>query len=223
MKKTLIVALLSLIIGLNGLSQTLSIDDSLSALNITDTVGYGSSSSYTIQVEYLGGNYGGIVYLVAGVDSSGGLMSIDTVASQVVNFTGNDSIFFNVNDTFDNGNGYRVGGNVVVIWPIAAGLSALDTFQTDVYVSPNVGINDDVDLYEGFSVFPNPIRNFIYIEKTDQIIDVKRVRIFSVNGQIIYEEKFRPKIDISNIPPGLYFLKLLLKGGDELNYKLIKQ
>lgn len=223
MKKLLIVAFLPLIICLNGHSQTLQIDSALSALNIPDTVGYGSSSGYTIPVEYLGGIYNGTVYLVAGVDSSGGLMSIDTVDSQVVSFIGNDSIFFNVNETYDNSNGYRVGGNVVVIWPIAAGLTALDTFQTDVYVFPNVGINDNIDLYNGFSIYPNPSKNYIHINKKDHKTHVKQVRILGVNGQIIYDEKFRPKIDISNIPPGLYFLRLILEGDEKLNYKLIKQ
>ncbi|MBL4592558.1 MAG: T9SS type A sorting domain-containing protein [Flavobacteriales bacterium] len=222
MKKLLLVTFLPLLLCLNGYSQTLSINDTLAAFNIPDTVSYGSTSSYTIPVEYLGGNFNGTVYLVAGVDSSGGLQSIDTVASQVVSFIGPDSIFFNVLDSFVNSNGYRFFGNVVVIWPVAAGINTLDTFQTDVFVTSSVGINENQDLYNSFSVYPNPTKDYIYIDKKDQNIDVGRVRIYNLRGRLIYDEKFRSKINISHLQRGLYFLKLEIEGGKELNYKLIK-
>lgn len=223
MKKLFLVALLSFFIGGNSYSQSLSIADTLTALSIPDTVNYGSNTSYSVIVEYFGGVFNGTAYLVAGVDSSGGLQSIDTVASQVVSFTGNDSIFFNVPDTFDNINGYRFGGNVVVIWPVAIGLNTLDTFRTDVFVIQSVGINDFQHLYDLISIYPNPAKNYICLEKSEQNIDVKRVRIYNLKGQLIYDEKFRSKINISQLSKGLYFLKLESDEGEVLNYKLIKE
>lgn len=223
MKKLLLVALLSFFIGGNSYSQSLSIADTLSALSIPDTVNYGSNTSYLVTAEYFGGVFNGTVYLVAGVDSSGGLQSIDTVASQVVNFTGNDSIFFNVPDTFDNIHGYRLGGNVVVIWPVAIGLNTLDTFQTNIFVIQAVGLAEHQDLYNSFSVYPNPTKNYIHVDKKDKNQGVKHVRIYNLKGQLIYDEKFRSKINVSQLSIGLYFLNLTLDNGGELHYKLIKE
>ena len=224
MKKLILVALLSLLIKVVCFSQSLSIDSTLTAFNIPDTVNYGSNTSYVVPVEYLGGSFNGTAYLVAGVDSSGGLQSIDTVASQVVSFTGNDSIFFNVPDTFVNSpNGYRMGGNVVVIWPVAIGLNTLDTFQTNVFVIQAVGITENQELYNAISVYPNPSKNYIYIDKKNNKTDIKHVSFYNLKGQLIYDENFKSKINISQLSKGLYFLKLETNDGKEVHYKLIKE
>ncbi len=224
MKKLLLVALLTIFIGGNSYSQSLSIIDTTSALSVPDSVSYGSNSGYTIDVQYFGPSpFTGTIYLVAGVDSSAGVQSIDTVGSQaVVGFLNLDTANIFIPDTFDNNNGYRFGGNVVVIWPVAATLTTLDTFQTNVFVTQALGVTENQDLYNAFSVYPNPLKNYIHIDKYDQNIDIKHVRIYNLKGQLIYDEKFKSKINISHLPRGMYFLKLELKREEELNYKLIK-
>ena len=224
MKKLLLVALLSLFIGIKGNSQTLSVDTILAEANIPDTVNYGVNLNHTFPVNISGGApFTGTIYLVAGVDSSAGINSIDTIGIRSVINKQNDTIMFTINETYDNPNGYRFGGNVVVIWPVASILTTLDTFTTNVFVELGVGINKNKNLYNAISFYPNPSKNYINIDKVDEKITIKRVRIYGVNGQLLYNEKFKSKINISHLPKGLYFLRLEIKGEEELRYKLIKE
>jgi hypothetical protein len=224
MKKLLIVTLLSFLVNAIGHSQSLSVDSISAEANIPDTVNYNANLNHTFPVNISGGTpFTGTVWLIAGVDSSSGVISLDTIGFRNVVNKQNDTIMFTINETYNNANAYRFGGNVVVIWPVATGLNTLDTFQTNVFIIQAVGINNVQHLYNAISVYPNPTKDYIYINKKDQKIDVKHVRIYNLKGQLIYDEKFRSKIDVSRLSEGLYFLKLETDEGEVLNYKLIKK
>jgi len=224
MKKLLIVAFLPLIFCLKGYSQILSVDSASAEANIPDTVNYNANLNHSFAINITGGApFTGTVYLIAGVDSSSGMLSIDTIGSRNVVNKQNDTIMFTINETYNNANAYRFGGNVVVIWPVAATLTTyLDTFKTNVFIQQGVGVNENQHLYNAISVYPNPSKNYININQTDQKIYVKRVRIYNFGGRLIYDEKFRSKIDVSKLLPGLYLLRLHLNDGEALNYKLLK-
>ena len=224
MKKSLLVALLTIFIGVNCHSQSLSIDSVITETNIADTVNYGTTGNYNVVVQYTGASlFSGTIYIVSGVDSTGGIQSIDTIGTRVVSNMANlDTTNILITDSFANVNGYRLGGNVVVIWPVATTLTTLDTFQTTIFVDFGVGVNESRDLYNSISFYPNPTKNYLNIGKKDQKITLKQVRIYNLKGQLIYDEKFRTKINISNFPKGLYFLKLYTKNDKEIHYKLIK-
>jgi Secretion system C-terminal sorting domain len=224
MKKILLTVLLSCLINITGFSQSLSVDTVSTEASVPDTVNYNDNLTHTVTIFIGGGTpYTGAVYLMTGVDSTGGLLSVDTVSIRNVVNKFNDTIMFPVNEIYNNSNGYRFGGNVVVIWPFAPTLNTVDTFNTNVFVLESVGINEDPALYSAFSIYPNPTKDYISIQKSNNNLQVKQVRIYDANGRLVYDEEFKSKIDISKLQKGIYFLNMSLKQGDVLHYKLIKE
>ncbi|MFT4532845.1 MAG: cyanophycinase-like exopeptidase [Saprospiraceae bacterium] len=60
-------------------------------------------------------------------------------------------------------------------------------------------------------IFPNPTWNNLAIEKGRK--EIKKVSVFSVNGKDITETSSisnNDNLDVSNLPPGIYFLKILV-------------
>lgn len=223
MKKIILILVLSLFVFLKGNSQNLAIDSANAEIVLPDTVNYNDNLNHTLIVDISGGvSYSGIVYLVAAVDSSNGNQSIDTIATRNVSNKLNDTIMFTYNEIYNNSNAYRVGGNVVVIWPIAATLITLDTFNTNITVVQVVGIDEDKTLYNSIIIYPNPTKDYFYIKNKGQNNKLKQVRIFDVNGRLVYIGKSNPKIDVSNLKKGVYFINLELENQTLLHYKLIK-
>jgi len=223
MKKILLIALIIFLGNLKGFSQNLKVDSAYAELVLPDTVNYNDNLQHTLIVNITGGVvYTGDVYLMAAVDSSNGNQSIDTVATRSVQNKQNDTIMFTYNEVYNNSNGYRIGGHVVVVWPIAATLTTVDTFETNIHVKQVVGIRKNQSYYNDLIIYPNPSKNYINIKNTNQKIKVKQVRILDVNGRVVYHAKFTHRIDMSKLKKGVYFLNLELDNHEILHYKLIK-
>lgn len=204
----------------------LSVDSIATIQNIlNDTVPLGNNLNFNVTINYSDTTpFTGTIYLLCGVDSSGGLLSIDTVGfTNVTNITSIDSVSIFLNDTVLQQNGFRLGGNIVVVWPIADGLLTLDTFTTIIYVIPTTtSINENKDLHQQFSIYPNPTQNFITIKNSSQKNNVKHVRIYSLNGTLIHQYSNTLKIDTSSLQNGSYLLEIELENQKRLSYKLLK-
>jgi len=195
----------------NIVSDSLFYGDNLSIINVA--IAYTDTTPFT-----------GNVYLMCGVDSSGGLISIDTVGLQFVSNIGlNDSILIPLSDSILQQNGYRIGGNIVVVWPIADGLLTLDTFTTLIYVTPiPTSVNENKALHNQFSIYPNPAQNFVIIKNSSSNNTVKHVRIYTINGTLLYQYSTKLKIDTSRLMNGSYLLEIELENKKRLRYKLLK-
>lgn len=204
----------------------LSVDSITTIQNIlNDTVPLGSGLSFNVEIIYSDTTpFTGTIYLLCGVDSSGGLISIDTVGfTNVTNITSTDSVSIFLNDTVLQQNGFRIGGNIVVVWPIADGLLTLDTFTTIIYVIPTTtSINENKILHQQFNIYPNPAQNFVTIKNSSPNNTVKHVRIYTINGKFLYQYSNRLKIDTSYLPNGSYLLEIELENQKRLAYKLLK-
>ena len=223
MKQSFLLLLLVFLFGGVGFAQGSLSVDSITDFNVPDSVNYGASSSFTAVVNLANSTpFTGDVYLLVGVDSSAGTQSVDTITRSVVNKM-NDTINFAVTEIYDNLNGYRKGGNVVVIWPIASSLSTSDTMHTNVHVREMVGIGENVELYQFFTIYPNPTQNFIFIQNSGYIKTIEHVRIIGVNGKVVLTEKFATKLDVSFLNRGIYFMDLILTSGEQLHYQIIKE
>lgn len=66
--------------------------------------------------------------------------------------------------------------------------------------------------------YPNPANDIIEFSNFDQN---SIVEIYSVNGKLVFSQKINCKIDISEIPAGIYFIKILGEG-KPITKKLIK-
>jgi hypothetical protein len=222
MKKASLLALLIVFLGNLSNAQTISVLDSITEFNVPDTVNYNANIGHNVVIQIQGGSpYTGTIFLMTGVDSTAGLISVDTVAQRQVTNKFNDTINFQVNETYNNAEGYRVGGNVVVIWPVAFTLTTVDSFNTNVVVVASVGIDDELESYKAISVYPSPAKNYINMKISSQEFMIKHVRIYSMNSQLLYDQPYHPRIDISSFSSGMYFIKVGLKE-EELIYKLIK-
>ena len=90
--------------------------------------------------------------------------------------------------------------------------------QLDEKVKPN----------ENVKIFPNPFTNDLFFE-FETLPEVEFVlSIIDANGNIVYNENssilfiYRYKIDVSNLPKGLYFVNLNFVDGSKISNKIIK-
>tara|TARA_R110001592_G_scaffold291783_1_gene561276 strand:- start:235 stop:879 length:645 start_codon:yes stop_codon:yes gene_type:complete len=203
----------------------LTIDSFITQQNIVqDTLPQGSVLNFNVKVLYpLPTPFTGTIYLLAGVDSSAGLTSIDTVGSMPVINLSNDSLNIPFTDTLLPQNGYKLGGNIVVVWPVASGLiNPIDSFRTNIYVILPVGLNENKEQFSKVSVYPNPLNSELTIKKLSSDLEIKYVRIYNLNGEVIYHEYYQQNIDVSGFSRGTYFLELELENRQRLKFKIIK-
>jgi Peptidase family M1 domain/Bacterial Ig-like domain/Secretion system C-terminal sorting domain len=82
-------------------------------------------------------------------------------------------------------------------------------------------INALDDEYNNISIYPNPVKEVLYL-KSNQLIE--SLRILNTLGGVVSEFKNpQMEINISNIPQGIYYVKILMKDKKEKVVKLIKQ
>ncbi len=67
-------------------------------------------------------------------------------------------------------------------------------------------------------IYPNPVTDYIEIEGN---IIVKEVNLFALNGQLILSSK-QNKFSVSNLPIGIYLLKIEDENGNIATRKIIK-
>lgn len=220
--------LLSIIVFISfaivGKSQ-LSIDSLSTYQNIApqDTVPYNTPLNFNVKVLYNSSiPFTGTLYLVSGVDSSAGLKSIDTVGFlNVVNLV-NDSAIIPFNDVANNQNGYRKGGDIIVIWPVANGINTIDTFYADIWVEPALSSVKENELYNKFFIYPNPATEVISIDN-NSYRKIEKVRVRNINGSLIFEQDYQQKIDVSLLNKGVYILEIDIGNHQKLIYRIIKE
>ncbi len=222
-----IILCLFLVFGLTAKSQNLGIDTSLGPVFnfYPDTINLNDSFTHTIIVKNKSAvSLTGTIYLVAAVDTSGFFInSIDTVGTvSVTNFGLNDTVGITYTENYTFLNGYKIGGNIVVVWPIADFGSTADTLFKNIFINYPLSIVNAIESKLPL-FYPNPSKDYLFFNLNHQESVIKRVRIVDVNGRLIYSEKYHSKIDVSHLSKGIYFLKLETKDEEELHYKFIKE
>lgn len=72
----------------------------------------------------------------------------------------------------------------------------------------NVSLSTNKSKFDlGFKLFPNPAFNELKILKP-QTVEVSKIKIFNVHGQLIYHSNWSPKINIKSFPTGIFFVQL---------------
>ena len=67
-------------------------------------------------------------------------------------------------------------------------------------------------------IYPNPVTDYFEIETQS---DIRAVNLFTINGQLILTEK-QKKISISNLPKGVYLIKLEDENGNIFTKRIVK-
>lgn len=70
-----------------------------------------------------------------------------------------------------------------------------------------------------FTLYPNPTPDYINIQTTEI---VSKITLHNVQGRTLDFVLVSDKIDISNLAPGVYFLKIKFDNNSEVNKKIIK-
>jgi hypothetical protein len=76
--------------------------------------------------------------------------------------------------------------------------------------------------YENISIniYPNPTKDLLYLEVLNET-NFETLEIFNLQGQLIRQEEVKTNIDVSNLPSGVYFLRLV---GDRVyQQKFVKE
>lgn len=90
-------------------------------------------------------------------------------------------------------------------WPNGTGdfNSMIPTFGAENYVEPAVSV--EYSSLPQLRIYPNPATEFIRIEYYG--IETDEVRIYNMQGQLVYRERFADEIRIDWLPEGIYILK----------------
>ncbi|MCC6370163.1 MAG: T9SS type A sorting domain-containing protein [Bacteroidia bacterium] len=76
---------------------------------------------------------------------------------------------------------------------------------------------------EAFRIYPSPVEGKLLISEKN-ISGYKKIVIQNSMGQYVYEDiDTSAEIDISSIGPGVYYLSILIEGGQSYRFKFIKQ
>ncbi len=219
------IAFVLLIFGGIANGQNLGIDSTSVNLNsLPDTINLNDNYTHTISVQNFSSTpLNGTIYLMGAIDSSGTLISIDTVGSVVVsNFGLNDTVGITYNETYDVPNGYKLGTDIVVVWPVAAFGTTKDTLRKEIFIDNPISVNPIKANNDELIIYPNPFNNYIFLKNLGVKNEVRQVRIFDVNGRIVYKEQYNTVIKTEQFIKGLYFIEIEFFDNSKKYNKLIK-
>lgn len=104
---------------------------------------------------------------------------------------------------------YKIGNNIVVVWPVVNGLVVpIDTLFSNVYFVPLSSLSDNDLYYNKITLFPNPTQTYVQLNlnKNDE---VGYVRIYSIDGKLILNQThyMGQPLDIREIRKGTYIFE----------------
>lgn len=150
--------------------------------------------------------------------------SVDTTSNPTVQFTNQsqraDSYYWDFGDgntsTSENpSHTFAVG--VYQVKLIASKCGQSDTLTKTV----NVLVNSVNEIgMDQLNIYPNPVHDELRIEGELQSTFTQMILMNDV-GEVIQTSTFRNTWDVSNIPNGMYLLKLIQKDGNEITRKII--
>jgi hypothetical protein len=148
-----------------------------------------------------------LTFTVNGSPTSGTMYILENNSALATTITALKS--FMQADMIDDGS--AVFANVVD--PNAAAVSGMSTFDFNTLSTEEAELTD-------VSVFPNPVKNVATITG---VSDIEAVEITNINGQrIINRATSLTKIDLTGLPSGIYFAKIMATSGSKI-VRLIKE
>ncbi|MBI2271752.1 MAG: T9SS type A sorting domain-containing protein [Bacteroidetes bacterium] len=177
-----------------------------------DTATLGSSDRLSVTVKNTGNlAFNGKIYIdYKSNGASGGTTPVKFDSTKAaVNFNANDTLVFSPTYFIIDQQNFRKGPNIVVVWPRANGVTAIDSGKTTIIVIDPLGISDVLVPENGFVLYPNPAYSRIYILPIDSKIGIENVRIFDNVGNLVKTLKCNNNlIDIDGLESGLYMLEI---------------
>jgi hypothetical protein len=202
--------------------------------SFSDSIVIAPSNSETLNVNII--NVGNQVF--TGQLSLGVKISNDSVSNQVVTYIdtvtaqqltpGFSSIYSFPNFGLPNtGLQLRIGGNVVVVWPVsvnsANSVVAVDSLSFNLFIGDTANSVLYRTFQEKYIVYPNPASHFLYVELGENSPEngIESIEILGLDGR--RERRFvkqTEKIDLQGISKGLHLVKVFEKNGSVYTFKI---
>jgi hypothetical protein len=116
-----------------------------------------------------------------------------------------------------------IGSHIVVVWPTGSNIRTIDTITRAVKVFNSLSVQSIWEsVFDRVSVFPNPATHFVKIKPGSN--EPLPVSIILLDGHgHIFESSLNSSscLDVSNLSPGLYYLRILFADGQVASYKLV--
>ena len=93
--------------------------------------------------------------------------------------------------------------------------------SSEVILNSLVGIKE-ID-NKSLKIYPNPVSKTLIIENENQSLESSQIVITNFLGEIVLTTDFINRLDVSNIPSGVYFLKIKAKDNSIYNSKFVKE
>lgn len=97
-------------------------------------------------------------------------------------------------------------------------LTTVNSIMTGDVQGPALGIQEVSK--SKIQIFPNPVSDFIQISG---IYDGKIIQVYTIDGRLIKSEIFAPKVNVSQLPSGVYVLKITTRELQSHEFKFVKK
>jgi hypothetical protein len=195
-------------------------------LNFPDTAILNQNVPAIVIIENTGSiPYQGALSVGIATDSSSGTTNLLYFGTQPIIILPLDTVWLVPSNgyTFTNPV-FKLGNNVVVVWPISTQSITVDSLYTGVYINGVLGVNDKLN-EPTIKVVPNPASDFISLRDLNNSIE--SVRIYSTLGNLMFESSTtndqQKDIDISNFSSGLYIVRITNKDKRNTSLKFFKE
>jgi hypothetical protein len=191
--------------------------------SIPTTVNFNSSYTFSVNVVNYGPSpYNGSLDIGYAIPSPTAVAIYDTSSSHFTNMSLAVGAEQPDTNTITIDGRFKSGINTVVIWPKSTtDVITHDSLKVNIYVTGSFGI---ANYYEPRPiVFPNPMKNRLYIANMDPNFVIERVRIWNVLGTPVYEGSFKGSLDVTSLASGAYTVEFTDTMGRHARYKIIKE
>lgn len=211
LSKTGFLCLMTLVFGLDPINAQQRL--SISSLKVQDdTTSFGTVDRVSVTIKNTGTQtFTGKIYVdYKSSGSTGGStpqVLDSTKSSQTLNI--NDTINISAQYFTIQQQNFSKGPNIVVVWPRAIGVGAVDSATTTIVVVDPAGIINELKAENSFVLYPNPAYSRIYILPADSKIGIENVRIYNNIGTLVRSLKCNNNlVDIDGLESGIYTLEI---------------
>ncbi len=140
-----------------------------------------------------------------------------------------DSVFFIMPIVFRDiqmGGNFRIGNNVIVVWPISFDptFSTLDSITANVFVIDTIsGISPEPQNNENLRCYPVPATGPLYVTSTSRQLIIKDIIIRDATGKIVaISNNPSSGIETEKWASGIYLLEINYENGKRSIYKIVR-
>jgi len=149
------------------------------------------------------------------IDLEAGTYWLNPIATTADN---SPEIYWEITSTGTTGNAYHLSSDSGATWTADA-----DGGNTVFFVAgecEELGVSD-INSFN-FTYYPNPVKNYLTIDAMKNIEDIS---VHNMAGQSVLQgvKAVDGKVNMSNLPPGVYVFRVTLEGGQVETFKVIKK